>query len=378
MTSSWQRKHLQLLDGGRGQSTVVFSALESSRIFPELYIWDPWPVRLPTGEAAFIGDTELWMGLSAPSDIEPQQRHDVACLRLLSRRRYQWRDHGPLFAEAVSPGAREWSGCATYLPDKARLDVWYTAAGIRNEKNTSYIQRIFQTSGALSFDRGEIRLREWRRHRELIGPVPHYRSTLNQLTGEVGFIKAFRDPSRFVDPVDKRTYMVFSASLADSSTDFDGAIGAAAGADADDMALLPPLLHADGVNNELERPHVVWRDGLYYLFFSTQASTFHPAVSGPTGLYGFVAESMSGKWTPLNGSGLVFRNPDEEPFQAYSWLVMQNLDVVGFVNFADLKGESPREVEARGEGRHKFVGTITPKEQIVLEGDQAQLLARER
>lgn len=378
MTSSWRREHLCLLGDGRERSTAVFSATECSRELADIYIWDPSPVLLHSGEIAVVDDAELWLGLSAPSDLEPRQRHDAARLRLLSRWRRQWRDHGPLFAAAVSPGGREWAGCATYLPNQARLDVWYTAAGMRDEKNVSYIQRIFQTSGALLGSGGDMRVREWSRHRELIKPEPHYKSTLGQLTGEHGFIKAFRDPSRFVDPADNRLYLVFSASLADSVTNFDGAVGAAVGAAADNLTLLPPLLHADGVNNELERPHIVWRDGLYYLFFSTQALTFHPQTSGPTGLYGFVADNMRGEWIPLNGSGLVFRNPEAEPFQAYSWFVKQDLEVVGFVNFPGLDGESPEKIEERGEARHKFVGAVAPKERIALDGDQANLLARTR
>ena len=318
------------------------------------------------------------MGLAASSSLEPRQRHDVARLRLLSHKRSQWRDHGPVFAEAASPGSREWAGCAMYQPDKAHLDVWYTATGVREEKELSFIQRIFHAGGTLVSDNDEIRVQDWAEHRELVRPNPYYRSTLDQLTGEPGFIKAFRDPSHFIDPADNTPYVLFSASLADSDTDFNGAVGVAVGTNANGMSLLPPLLHADGVNNELERPHIVWNGGLYYLFFSTQATTFHPEVSGPTGLYGFVSDRMNGEWAPINGSGLVFRNPTEEPFQAYSWLVMQNLTVVGFVNFPDLKGVLPREIEARGEARRKFVGTIAPKEQIVLMGDQAKLLVRKR
>jgi hypothetical protein len=50
------------------------------------------------------------------------------------------------------------------------------------------------------------------------------------------------------------------------------------------------------------RPSV--HNSAYYLFFSTQRYAFHPAGCAPTGLYSFTAPSMSGPFTPLNGSGL--------------------------------------------------------------------------
>ena len=92
------------------------------------------------------------------------------------------------------------------------------------------------------------------------------------------------------------------------------------------------MVTADGMNNELERPHVVVHDGRYYLWFSTQSRTFHPDVPAPTGLYGFVADSLLGPYEPLNGHAGVLVNPPSRPRQAYSWLVLNDLSVVGFVD----------------------------------------------
>ncbi len=68
------------------------------------------------------------------------------------------------------------------------------------------------------------------------------------------------------------------------------------------------------VNNELERPHVIALDGLYYMFWSTQTHVFAPSARhAPTGLDGMVSSSLAGGWRPLNGSGLVFANPRAAP-----------------------------------------------------------------
>ena len=101
----------------------------------------------------------------------------------------------------------------------------------------------------------------------------------------------------------------------------------------DGWRLMPPVLSADGLNNELERPHVVKHGQLHYLFWSTQRHVFNPeGLVGPTGLYGMVSERLGGGWRALNGSGLVFSNPAEAPAQAYSWLVLPDHSVASFVD----------------------------------------------
>ncbi|RSM91865.1 glycoside hydrolase 68 family protein, partial [Kibdelosporangium aridum] len=59
-------------------------------------------------------------------------------------------------------------------------------------------------------------------------------------------------------------------------------MGAVAVATSADWTLLPPLVCADGVNHEIERPHIVVHQSRYYLFFCTTRQAFHPAGSAPT------------------------------------------------------------------------------------------------
>jgi levansucrase len=351
----------------------VLGVEETQRMLPELHLWDLWPVRLPDGDLATVDGRELWMALSASSALDPGQRHDVARIRLVSRGSLGWADHGDLFPGGASLGSREWAGCASLQPGSGALDVFYTAAGRAGEPTPSFVQRIVRTSGWLAPGRGGFA--NWAPHREVVVPGGRYRSTADQETGEPGFIKAFRDPFRFTDPGGSGEYVLFTASLADSQTDYDGAIGIAR-RNGDGFTLLAPLVHADGVNNEMERPHLVVHDDLYYLFFSTQARTFHPEVPGPTGLYGLVGPSIEGPWEPLNGSGLVLRNPVEEPYQAYSWLVLNDLRVTSFIDFHSLAGRRPEDVEGAGEGPAHFGGTLAPIETISLDGATARLIAR--
>ena len=125
------------------------------------------------------------------------------------------------------------------------------------------------------------------------------------------------------------------------------------------------------MNNELERPHVVHHGGRYYCFWSTQAKVFAEGVpAGPTGLYGMVADSLTGPWQPLNGTGLVFANPASAPYQAYSWLVLDDLSVLSFVDRPGLFG-GPNVASPAERG---FGGTPAAPVHIRLDGDRTELL----
>jgi levansucrase len=125
----------------------------------------------------------------------------------------------------------------------------------------------------------------------------------------------------------------------------------------------------------MERAHMIFKDGRYYLFWVTQASTFNPeGPIGPTGLYGMVADSLFGDYQPLNGTGLVLANPKEEPSQTYSWHVTKELLVSSFVDHWGLAGRSLAdnpELVAKS-----FGGTPAPFLKIVLDDNRAILCDR--
>jgi levansucrase len=260
-------------------------------------------------------------------------------------------------------------------PGTGGLLAFYTAAGRRGEPTPTFRQRIMVATAVVRCAAGRPEISGWSEHREAVAAdgVRYMRAV--QAIGKPGFIKAFRDPFLFNDPASGQAYLLFTGSLQDATTDFNGCIGIgrARSADSGDWELLDPLVTADGVNNELERPHVVVVDGRFYLFFSTQQYTFHPGVLGPTGLYGLVGPGVLGPYRPLNGSGLVLRNPPEEPFQTYSWLVLNDLRTVAFVDRFGLRGRHPDDLEAEGEAsvRRQFGGTMTPVLRLGVDGDRA-------
>ena len=121
-------------------------------------------------------------------------------------------------------------------------------------------------------------------------------------------------------------------------------------------------------------------DGSYYLFCDSHKFTFPEGLDGPDGMYGFVADSLRGDYEPLNGSGLVLANPEDQPFQTYSWMPVpyddNQIAVLSFYNYHDLGeasltgvGDLPRE-----EQQAKFGGTFAPTVVVELDGSSTRLV----
>jgi len=136
-----------------------------------------------------------------------------------------------------------------------------------------------------------------------------------------------------------------------------------------------------GVNQELERPHVVYRDGLYYLFISSHLHTFGPELDGFDALYGFVAEELRGEYAPLNDTGLVVTNPVNAPFQAYSWMAFPHDDellVQSFFNYFDFDGETLDEIAQlpESEQMRRFGGTLAPTLRLDVSGTRTRIIGK--
>lgn len=373
--SAWLPEHVARIAGTPCDAFPVFRADELVRMVPGHDVWDVGPVRTPAGDVAAIDGREVWLVLSAPAVGDPGARHDIARLRLVAGDGASWSDLGPLFPDGASPGSREWAASAVYDDARGVLEALYTAVGGRDAATPRFTQRIVAASARVARDDGLIRLVDWTPHHEVLAADGVVYDRTDAEHGEPGFITAFRDPFPFTDPADGSRWLLFAGSVAGAPSAFNGAVGLARATGEGGYALEPPLLGAVGVNNELERPHIVVQDGRYHLFISTQRRTFAPGVEGPTGLYGFVAPALRGPYAPLNGSGLVVANPAAEPTQAYSWLVLPDLRVAGFADAHSLGGLSADAVAAAGAdaARAHFGGTIAPMHRLWLSGSTAGL-----
>lgn len=371
--SKWEAHHVAAITSLKGHCMPRVTPADVAVVIPDLDLWDLWPVQLVDGRTADFDGWSLWMILSAPILPDPDLRHHQARIRLAAHRDGQWRDCGTLLPDGLNIGSREWAGTALYDPASAQLTLFYTASGYRGEASPSFAQRLCQTSTTLHMADGQAQLGDWSPIAQSVVADGVAYVVVDQKEGVPGFIKGFRDPAHFRDPKTGTDYLFFTGSLKPATSDWNGVIGVARSTSGthDGWDLLPPVVSADGLNNELERPVMIARDGLYYLFWSTQRKVFAPdAPSGPNGLYGVVGETPLGPFRPLNGTGLVAANPEDAPFQTYSWWVTADLTVHGFVDLIDVASAADVVDDAAWRRAH-FGGVPAPVFSIRLEGDRA-------
>lgn len=369
MASAWTKEHIAAFSAAHLMSHSVPMINNAEPIIDGIMLWDMWPLQNKDGSIALINGDEYWMILSAPDHGDPALRHFEAQIRLVSYRDAIWHDLGAVLPKMNVPYQREWAGTA--LLDKGRVSLYFTGAGLRNSPN-GYQQSLYESHAQLLPDG---RFGEWSIPKLSLSNDGQYYAIADQQDGEPGKIIAFRDPAYFCDPSDGQEYLIFSSSLPHSKSAYRGSVGIAKKIDGA-WQLLPMLAHADGLNNEMERAHVVFHAGLYYLFWSTQSSTFNPeGPIGPTGLYGMVSDQLLGPYLPLNKTGLVLANPPAEPYQTYSWHVTAELRVSSFVDHWGLKGASLADNPALI--YQSFGGTPAPFLNIHLNENKAVLLVDE-
>ncbi len=360
----WTGAQVAAIGGQAVPQIPLISALDVAPVVEGLDVWDAWPLTHADGSTATIDGAEHWIMLSAAVAPDPLKRHDSARMRHLVLKDGRWDDRGNLLPEGLTPGLREWAGSATYDQATRQIDLYYTVTGRRGEA-LSFEQRLFATAGVL----GEGgRTHGWSDPREIVVSDGDIYCDTRTTQGEPGMIKGFRDPAWFRDPQGGQGWLTFAGSDGRSPHRHNGVVGIVR-QDGAGWMLLPPILSADGVCNELERPHLIAHDGLYYLFWSTQRHVFASGASGPNGLYGAVADGVRGPYRLLNGTGLVAANPDAEPFQCYSWLVLGDLSVVSFIDYWGMAGRKLADDPALA--RAQFGGAPAPRFSIWLDGDRA-------
>ena len=391
--SRWRREHVAGIE--RTVDTVASPtsppADDSTSADPasDVYVWDTWLLRGRNGEIATIDGWQVAFSLTATRELLPGERHDVAEIRCFySADGRTWHDGGPVF-DGDALGQRQWAGSALY--DDGSVYLYYTAAGDDDADEMTYTQRIAVAhGGTVVADADGVHVDGPWTHEVLLRPDGDWYETSDQ---SEGMIYTFRDPWFFEDPATGETYLLFEAnapvtdadigdepSIDPAAREFNGCVGVAVSATGDPLSweLQPPLLDAIGVNQELERPHVVVHDDRYYLFVSSHFHTFAPSVSGYDALYGFVSDTLRGEYQPLNGSGLVVTNPPDAPYQAYSWMAFphgEEVLVQSFLNYHDFVGESLDEVAElpAAEQRDRFGGTLAPTLRLAVDGNRTRI-----
>ncbi|WP_207921398.1 glycoside hydrolase family 68 protein [Micromonospora sp. KC721] len=357
----------------------------------KVWIWDTWPLtNLSTNVVTYKG-WHVIFSLTAPRNIFFGDRHWQARIGFFySRDGKSWKYGGHMFPADTSLGSREWAG-STILRDGNEVQTFYTASGRDNggiDPNDA-LQRLATATGRIHADDRGVWFTGFRNHKIIAEADGRFYQTLEQ--SQAGpIIYAFRDPFAFRNPDDDRTYILFEGNTGGVAGEYQcqqrdlgklppghtvpaearyytGNIGLmeATRSDLRSWRLLPPILSANCVNQQTERPHLVFRNGKVYLFTISHTFTFAPGLTGPDGVYGFVGESLRSNYRPLNASALVLGNPPEQRLQQYSHYVMPNLLVESFI---DTIFTQP------GEQAPVYGGTLAPTLRLDIRGNRTYVV----
>lgn len=349
------------------------------------WIWDTWPLVKKDGSLAVVNGYKVIFALTAPRSVDWNKRHDVAVISYFySSNGINWIYKGPAYNVEDALGSRQWAGSAV-LDENGRVQFFYTAVGRKGEAVRTFEQRLVKTTFSINKDKNGVHISNWSKHQVILEPDGAYYQTMQQAKGPI--IYSFRDPYFFEDPKTKKDYLLFegnkggknvrikpenigdklfckSHTVPKGAENFNGNIGIAVAENKDftKFKLLPPLLEAVGVNQQLERPQVVVKKNKYYLFFLSHKFTYALGLNGPDGLYGFLGDSLRSNYKPLNKNGLVITNPANEQYQAYSWYLASGHDVISFIN------------EYHVNGQLRYGGTFAPTLRISLNGYKSKII----
>ncbi|RXZ68005.1 glycoside hydrolase family 68 protein [Agromyces albus] len=404
----------------------------------QVWVWDTWTLTEGNADQPSFKGWEVIFSLVADRNLGFDDRHTYARLGYFFRKagipaeerpeNGGWTYGGLVFPDGASGAIfedqsfshqTEWSG-STRIFDGNKLRIFYTAVAFYRDAAGQDIKpadpRIVQSEGRIFADENGVWMTGFRDQHELLVPDGTYYQTKDQNP----FVN-FRDPFTFEDPAHPgKTFMVFEGNtggvrdqvectaedLGYRPEDLQGEnplgevpvgegvpggppeipadanlrMGNVGLAVADNKALtewhfLPPILSANCVTDQTERPQIYIKDGKYYIFTISHRSTFAPGIDGPEGVYGFVGDGVRSDFQPVNrGSGLALGSPsnlnfavgfpfapdfNQHPgqFQAYSHYVMPDGLVQSFI---DTIGTS--EDFRRG-------GTLAPTVRVNIDGD---------
>ncbi|WP_104165299.1 glycoside hydrolase family 68 protein [Cryobacterium sp. N22] len=391
----------------------------------QVWVWDTWPLTDEDGNQYSIKGQEIIFSLVADRSLGFDERHQFAKIGYFHRpagvpaderpENGGWTYGGLVFDEGVTgeifadksfSHQTQWSGSARVFKG-GEVKLFFTDVAFYRDAEGNdvkpYDPRLALSIGKVHVTGKDVKLTGFDKVQNLLEADGEYYQT-----GAQNGSYNFRDPFTFEDPAHPgETYMVFEGNSAMPReeaycTDEDlgyapgdpfaetaeevnasgatyqiGNIGLAKATNDDltEWEFLPPILSANCVTDQTERPQFIFKDGKAYLFTISHRGTFAQGIDGPEGVYGFVGDGIRSDFQPLNGgSGLALGNPtnlnypqgkpftpnaDQHPgaFQAYSHYVMPGGLVQSFI---DTIGTSDDFV--RG-------GTLAPTVKMDITGD---------
>ncbi|WP_141430791.1 glycoside hydrolase family 68 protein [Bacillus sp. 03113] len=328
-----------------------------------LDVWDTWPLQNADGTVANYNGYEIVFGLAG----DPKRGWDTFVYlfykKIGDNSIDAWKSAGRVFKDSdkfntndpiLHNQAEEWSGSATFTSDgKVRLfytnrSIWDASKGYFGKQTLTTAQiNVSQPDGnTLKVDGVED-------FKSIFDGDGKNYQTMNQAFGNGNFDDnhTLRDPHYVED--NGRKYLVFEANTG-TETGYQGeesfnnkafyggsnkffeaekakllqspnkyysslANGALGIVELNDdytlKNVMKPLIASNLVTDEIERANIFEKDGKWYLFTDTRGSKMFVDGIDKEDIYmlGYVADSITGPYKPLNGTGLVLHQ-DLNPY----------------------------------------------------------------
>lgn len=318
-----------------------------------LDVWDSWPVQdVRTGQVANWNGYQLviaMMGIPNQNDNHIYLLYNKYGDNELSH----WKNVGPIFGYNSTAVSQEWSGSAVLNSDNS-IQLFYTRVDT-SDNNTNH-QKIASATLYLTDNNGNVSLAQVANDHIVFEGDGYYYQTYDQwkATNKGADNIAMRDAHVIEDDNGDR-YLVFEASTGlenyqgedqiynwlnyggDDAFNIKSLFRILSNYDIKSRAtwanaaigilklnkdeknpkvaeLYSPLISAPMVSDEIERPNVVKLGNKYYLFAATRLNrgsnddawmNANYAVGDNVAMVGYVADSLTGSYKPLNDSGVV-------------------------------------------------------------------------
>ena len=271
---------------------------EGSLAIEGQYIWDSTVVE--------HRNTLYRYALSADRGLETNKRHDFARLRLATSN-----DGGSTWIDEGSPFENRPEGIwpTGTWPDHV---IWTSTVSVR--QTSSGDEFILMITGRSKMDGfvqkiGMATSKDGRNFSDpvvILDPLTHPAKERGYDTQDVDptkdVIMAWRDPFLFHDHTDKKWHMFFAAKPINSTKSMPrGTVGHAVALDdtLSNWELREPL-QLPLYYQQLEVPSVIYREGEYFLFVSTQNSPLKETNREKEAAFrGYRAPSILGPWKPV-------------------------------------------------------------------------------
>ncbi|WP_445491942.1 glycoside hydrolase family 68 protein [Niallia sp. 03133] len=327
-----------------------------------LDVWDTWPLQNADGTVANYNGYEITFGLAG----DPKKGWDTFIYLFYKKagdNSATWKCAGRVFKDSdkfntndpiLHTQGEEWSGSATLTSD-GKVRLFYTNRSIWEPSKDLYGKQTLTTAqiNVSQPDSNTLKVDGVEDFKSIFDGDGKNYQTMNQAFGNGNFDDnhTLRDPHYVED--NGRKYLVFEANtgtetgyqgddsfnnrayyggskkffeaekakLLQSPSKYysslaNGALGIVElNEDFTLKKVMKPLIASNTVTDEIERANIFEKDGKWYLFTDTRGAKMFVDGIDKEDIYmlGYVADSITGPYKPLNGTGLVLHQ-DLNPY----------------------------------------------------------------